>query len=62
MNRIVACVARFLHAEDGPTAVEYAAMLLLVILACLSAINMFGEKTAASFQDSSSSISTAIGP
>jgi len=47
---------RFAAAEEGPTAVEYAALLLLVMLACLTAITAVGRSTATSFQDSSSRI------
>ena len=32
-------VHRFPISEDGPTAVEYAAMLVLIIVVCLTAIN-----------------------
>lgn len=34
-------VRRFLRAEDGPTAVEYAVMLALFIVVCLTAISAF---------------------
>jgi pilus assembly protein Flp/PilA len=33
---------RFLQAEDGPTAVEYAVMLALIIVVCVSAITALG--------------------
>jgi pilus assembly protein Flp/PilA len=35
-------VARFLRAEDGPTAVEYAVMLALIIVVCITAITALG--------------------
>ena len=35
-------VHRFLVAEDGPTAVEYAVMLALIIIVCLVAIGSIG--------------------
>ena len=38
MNQITNCVTRFLKSEDGPTAVEYAVMLALIIVVCLTAI------------------------
>jgi pilus assembly protein Flp/PilA len=35
-------LARFVHAEDGPTAVEYAVMLALIIVVCITAITALG--------------------
>lgn len=42
MNKVI----RFLLAEEGPTAVEYAVVLLLILLACLTAITIVGQSTA----------------
>ncbi len=33
---------RFLVSEDGPTAVEYAVMLALIVIVCLTAIQSIG--------------------
>jgi len=35
-------IQRFLVSEDGPTAVEYAVMLALIIVVCLTAIQAVG--------------------
>ena len=35
---------RFLKKEDGPTAVEYAVMLALIIVVCLTAIGTLGNQ------------------
>ena len=35
-------VKRFLAAEDGPTAVEYAVMLALIVVVCIGAITAMG--------------------
>jgi pilus assembly protein Flp/PilA len=35
----------FLRDEDGPTAVEYAAMLALIIVVCITAISVLGSNT-----------------
>ena len=59
MKFFLAKITRFLAAEDGPTAVEYAAMLLLIILACLSVITVIGETTATNFDDSQTAIENA---
>jgi pilus assembly protein Flp/PilA len=39
-------VKRFLVAQDGPTAVQYALLLLLAILTCLTIITAIGQRTA----------------
>ncbi len=36
-------VVRFVQAEDGPTAVEYAVMLALIIVVCVTAITSLGS-------------------
>jgi pilus assembly protein Flp/PilA len=35
-------LAHFAQAEDGPTAVEYAVMLALIIVVCITAITAMG--------------------
>jgi pilus assembly protein Flp/PilA len=42
MHGLYRSVARFLNAEDGPTAVEYAVMLALIIVVCITAITALG--------------------
>jgi pilus assembly protein Flp/PilA len=49
-------VARFLTSEEGPTAVEYAVMLSLIIAVCLSAITTVGNKASATFSKVASSL------
>ena len=36
-------LVRFLKNEDGPTAVEYAVMLALIIVVCITAITVLGS-------------------
>jgi len=36
-------LSEFLRREDGPTAVEYAVMLALIIAVCISAITTLGQ-------------------
>ncbi len=43
---------RLLTDEDGPTAVEYAVMVAMVVLVCIGSIMLVGSKTGASFTDS----------
>jgi pilus assembly protein Flp/PilA len=42
-------VVRFLQAEDGPTAVEYAVMLALIILVVFGAVQTVGSTTNSTF-------------
>jgi pilus assembly protein Flp/PilA len=43
-------VVEFLRQEDGPTAVEYAVMLALIIVVCLAAIGTLGNNANQTFQ------------
>jgi pilus assembly protein Flp/PilA len=51
---------KLLREEDGPTAVEYAVMLSLILVACLVAINQMTTATANSFDTSSAAIADAF--
>ena len=59
MKNIVSKVQRFLKSEDGPTAVEYAIMLALIIIVCLAAIQSVGTQANSAFQDISSDLQDA---
>lgn len=51
MKNILSKVQRFMKSEDGPTAVEYAIMLALIIIVCLAAIQSVGTQANSAFQD-----------
>jgi pilus assembly protein Flp/PilA len=42
VSRFTRLVSDFLKGEDGPTAVEYAVMLALIIVVCITAITALG--------------------
>jgi pilus assembly protein Flp/PilA len=42
LSRFTQSVVSFLKNEDGPTAVEYAVMLALIIVVCITAITTLG--------------------
>ena len=42
-------VFKFLKNEDGPTAVEYAVMLALIIVVCIAAITTLGNNANTTF-------------
>jgi pilus assembly protein Flp/PilA len=50
-------LVNFLKQEDGPTAVEYAVMLALIIVVCITAITALGTNANATF----TTVSNAIG-
>ena len=49
MNRLLRVVANFLWREEGPTAVEYAVMLALIIVVCIAAITTLGSNANQTF-------------
>ena len=49
MKNFAKKVQRFLVSEDGPTAVEYAVMLALIVIVCLTAIRSVGTNASATF-------------
>jgi pilus assembly protein Flp/PilA len=48
---------RFLVSEDGPTAVEYAVMLALIVIVCLTAIQAIGSNAKTTFNNVANSLS-----
>jgi pilus assembly protein Flp/PilA len=51
MKTFASKVQRFLVSEDGPTAVEYAVMLALIVIVCLTAIRSIGTNANTTFTD-----------
>jgi pilus assembly protein Flp/PilA len=49
----------FLRREDGPTAVEYAVMLALIIVVCIASISVLGTNTNNTFNKVGSAVKTA---
>ncbi len=49
MNKLMTSVKDFLVSEDGPTAVEYAVMLALIVVVCFSTVRSIGTNTNAKF-------------
>lgn len=49
-------IKEFLVSEDGPTAVEYAVMLALIIVVCISTVTSIGTKANAKFQSAASKL------
>jgi len=49
MKSLISRAKSFLKSEAGPTATEYAVMLALIIVVCLTAIQLIGEKVETMF-------------
>ena len=58
MKNLINKAQRFLKSEDGPTAVEYAVMLALIIVVCLAAIQAIGTNANATFQSVAATMPT----
>jgi pilus assembly protein Flp/PilA len=52
-------VLRFVKDEEGPTAVEYAVMLAMIILLCIIIIRQLGTTTSQSFSAANSAINAS---
>ena len=50
MKKFANSVIDFMKEEDGPTAVEYAVMLALIVVVCLAAIGTLGTEANTKFQ------------
>ena len=51
---------RFLRDESGPTAVEYCVMLMLILLVCITAVQLIGRALNDSWTDSSGQLNNAL--
>ena len=58
MRSLTKSLVSFLKKEDGPTAVEYAVMLALIIVVCIAAITAIGTNANSTF----STVGSAIKP
>jgi len=57
VKKLAQSVLNFLKREDGPTAVEYAVMLALIIVVCITAITALGTNANKTFTN----VGNAIG-
>ena len=60
MKSFITKVQKFMKSEDGPTAVEYAIMLALIVIVCLTAIQAVGNAANSAFENVSAQL-TATG-
>lgn len=57
LSNLLGAIQSFLDREDGPTAVEYAVMLALIIVVCIVAITSLGSNANKTFTKVSTSAS-----
>jgi len=57
MRKLGQHLVNFIKSEDGPTAVEYAVMLALIIVVCITAITVLGSNANNTF----SYVATEVG-
>ena len=57
MSKFTKWMSEFVRREDGPTAVEYAVMLALIIVVCITAITTLGKNANNTF----TSVGNAVG-
>ena len=61
MRKITKKLVEFLKKEDGPTAVEYAVMLALIIVVCIAAITTLGSNANNTFSSVAANATPAGG-
>ena len=61
MRSLAQKMVSFLKAEDGPTAVEYAVMLALIVVVCIAAITTLGSNANQTFSFVGSSLTPPSG-
>lgn len=59
MQAFASRVVRFLKSEDGPTAVEYAVMLALILVVCITIVTSLGTNVSGTFSKVNSSLSSS---
>ena len=59
LGQLARSAVEFLKKEDGPTAVEYAVMLALIVVVCIAAITTLGRNANDSFANTS--LAAALG-
>jgi pilus assembly protein Flp/PilA len=52
---------KLLREEDGPTAVEYAVMLAMIVVACMGAVHSMATATGNSFDQSAAELAGVLG-
>jgi len=57
MRKFTSKITRFLADESGPTAVEYAVMLALILVACITIVRTLGTSASSTFNTANDAMS-----
>ncbi len=58
MKRMLSSVRQLIVSEDGPTAVEYAVMLALILVACITIVTNLGITVSGTFNSINTTLSS----
>ena len=58
MHTMIPRLREFLASEDGPTAVEYAVMLALILVACITIVTNLGSTVSGTFSQVNTTLSS----
>lgn len=58
MSNLLSMVSRFVANEDGPTAVEYAVMLALILVGCITVVTNLGATVSSTFGQVNTTLSS----
>jgi pilus assembly protein Flp/PilA len=58
MTSALHSLRHFIESEDGPTAVEYAVMLALILVACITIVTNLGTTVSGTFSKVNSTLSS----
>ena len=61
MRKYIDSVKKFLKSEDGPTAVEYAVMVALIIIVCIASVDALGDQVNSTFGNIENELTTRTG-
>jgi pilus assembly protein Flp/PilA len=59
LSQVTRMVWEFYKCEEGPTAVEYAVMLALIITVCMGAVQILGANTNSTFKTVATKLGSA---
>lgn len=57
-SHLIAKIRQFVVSEDGPTAVEYAVMLALILVACITVVTSLGTSVSGTFSKVNGTLSS----
>ena len=59
LHRMTGWVVNLLKRDDGPTAVEYAVMLALIVVVCIASITVLGINSNTTFNNVGKAVSSS---